>query len=106
MKSMKHSLLTNINPHQAILALVFLLLFLPVAQAIHLSEHDNLNNEFNNEYNCLVCHGHANIDDGTPSSNTASFTSFAPVTDVNSNQGPFTTFTTTHPDTIRAPPSV
>lgn len=102
MKSVNHSKANNINYHRAIFALVLLLSLLPVAQAFHFSEHENLNNE----YNCLVCHGYNNIEDGAHSSEFYRVVSFQPITFIKNIQGPFKTFTTNHPDNIRAPPSV
>lgn len=101
MKSKNVTRFNNIHYHQVILTLVLLLLILPVAQAIHLNEHDN----FNNEYDCLVCHGHSQLDDGAHSSESSYPLLHLSLTDIHVSQGPFTTFITIHPDTIRGPPS-
>ena len=100
MKISSLSINQQLNRNRVFLALVFLLLLMPIAQAVHLTEHQILAPD----YQCLVCHANNHFDNGDIHTPVLQLIDYQPVTLVQKDQGPFARFTTHHPDSIRAPP--
>ena len=89
---------------QAILAMVLLALMfiIPVAQALHLSEHDI----FSNDYDCLVCHAVTGQDDFTASTISCNKVNYQTITFIDGKNDSLTIFPNIFHDTIRAPPTL
>lgn len=102
MKLIDYTYICTKPKRQAILAMVLLALMfiIPVAQAIHISEHDI----FSNDYDCLVCHSVTGQDDTTTNSIYCSNINYQPITLINSKYSDSASFTQFFHDTIRAPP--